>query len=127
MGREFAATLIRQLEDRFDVVLIDTGPLLGSLEANLTTSHADGALLVISKGQDGKQVQSSLRRVADLGGRCLGIVYNRATPTDISRSSSAVSGSRSTRSTDPAPAGGPQRRALIQVMGATRQSLGEHV
>ena len=121
MGSEFASKLVQELEERFDVVLVDTGPLLGSLEANLVTSNADGALLVVSKGQDGKQVQTTLRRIAELNARCLGIVYNRATATDISRSASAMSGSRSTRSSEPS---GPDRsagRALITVMDSNRR------
>ena len=85
------AELIETLESgKFDVVLIDTGPLLGSLEANLVSSHADGVVLVVSKNQSDVQARSiidsqdSVRSEVD----CLGLVYNRATEADIARSSS---------------------------------------
>jgi len=116
LSKGFTSELIRGLESRFDVVLIDTGPLLGSLEANLVAGSSTGVLLVVSKGQDGKLVDMSLRRLAEIGANCIGLVYNRATAADIARSASAVSGSRSVRSTA-SDSKGSSNRPLISVMG----------
>lgn len=115
LGREFTDGLIRQLEQRFSVVLIDTGPLLGSLEANLAASNAASVVLVVSKGQDAKFVQTSLRRIDELGATCLGVVYNRANATDMARSGSAKSGSRSVRTSSSSQAGSA-KSALITMM-----------
>ena len=116
LGKEFVASLINMLESKFEVVLIDTGPLLGSLEANLVAGRSQGVLMVVSKGQDGKHVQTSLRRLGEIGANCLGLVYNRATSTDINRSSSAMSGSRSVHASKPKKDDG---RPLVAVMNSS--------
>lgn len=84
-------TMLKQLRERFDVVLIDTGPLLGSLEANLFVSTADGSLVVAPRGQSVKLTHATLRRLEELGGRCLGVIFNRAQPSDVHRSVSRSS------------------------------------
>lgn len=117
MGRELVKSLFDDLESQFDVVLIDTGPLLGSLEASLVSSRADSVLLVVNKGQDSTHVQRTLRQIAAFGGHCLGIVYNRATSIDIARSMSTVSASMIERST---PDKGQSKRPLIAAMDADR-------
>ncbi len=82
---------LQQLRDRFDVVLIDTGPLLGSLEANLFVSAVDRTLVVAPRGQSVKLAQATLQRIDELGGRCVGVVFNRAQPSDVHRSVSRSS------------------------------------
>lgn len=79
------------LRERFDVILLDTGPLLGSLEANLAVSAADETILVAPRGQSVKLVRSALERIQELGGRCAGVVFNRARPSDVHRSISRSS------------------------------------
>jgi Mrp family chromosome partitioning ATPase len=43
--------LINQVRGWFDVVLIDTGPILGSLEASVATMTADAVVMVIARGR----------------------------------------------------------------------------
>lgn len=90
-SRERAARLIEQLRSSYDVVLIDTGPLLGSLEGNLLCALSDATILVVTRGQRSKMVQASLARIANIGGRCAGTVFNRALADDYVRSVSHAS------------------------------------
>jgi polysaccharide biosynthesis transport protein len=75
----------------FDTVIIDTGPILGSLEANLIAPLSDRVVLVVSRGQPGKLVRSAIDRLSRLGATCGGLIFNRADFHDFDRSISAVS------------------------------------
>ncbi len=83
--------LLSQLREQYDIVLIDTGPLLGSLEANLVSVLSDGVVLTISRGRSPKLVDASLERLKRLGARCAGLVFNKATAHDLERSVSHFS------------------------------------
>ncbi|MBC7835839.1 MAG: AAA family ATPase [Phycisphaerales bacterium] len=79
------------LRDRYDVILIDTGPILGSLEANFVSAAADGVVLVVGRGQHRVQVQRAYEQLANLGANVLGMVFNRASTTDFNRSAASAS------------------------------------
>jgi len=83
--------VIDWLRERFDVILIDTGPVLGSLEAGIVTSAADQVLLVVARGQADSVVQAAVARLERLGVRSTGLVFNRADPEDLRKSLSAAS------------------------------------
>lgn len=83
--------VIDWLRERFDVILIDTGPVLGSLEAGIVTAAADQVLLVVARGQSDNVVQAAVSRLERLGVRSTGLVFNRADPDDLRRSLSAAS------------------------------------
>lgn len=87
--------LIESLRQRFDVVLIDTGPLLGSLEANIVARLSDSVVLAVSRGQGARIVKAALERMKRIGAPCAGIVFNRAAPVDF-RSSVSHASIRST-------------------------------
>ena len=44
--------LLKQARAHFDVVLVDTGPVLGSIEASMVAGAVDGVILAVSRGQD---------------------------------------------------------------------------
>lgn len=83
--------VIDWLRERFDVILIDTGPVLGSLEAGIVTAAADQVLLVVARGQTDNVVQAAVSRLERLGVLSTGLVFNRADPEDLRRSLSAAS------------------------------------
>lgn len=83
--------VIDWLRERFDVILMDTGPVLGSLEAGIVTAAADQVLLVVARGQADGVVQAAVSRLERLGVRSTGLVFNRADPEDLRRSLSAAS------------------------------------
>ncbi len=70
--------LVKQLRDRFDVVLLDAPPLLPVTDAALLSARADGLLMVVRHGKTTKdQLLHSLERVEQVGGKCVGIVVNQ--------------------------------------------------
>jgi Mrp family chromosome partitioning ATPase len=83
--------LIQEAEQHFEVVLIDTGPILGSIEASLVTAAADAVILTVSRGQQRPMVERSLGHLAAIGARLAGVVFNRAQAQDFERSISGVS------------------------------------
>jgi Mrp family chromosome partitioning ATPase/uncharacterized protein involved in exopolysaccharide biosynthesis len=95
------APLLDRLRKNFDVVIIDTGPILGSLEANLLARLADRVLMVVSRGQSPKSVRAALQQVHRLGATCAGLVFNRAMAQDFEHSTSA--GSLRSRASRPDP------------------------
>jgi Mrp family chromosome partitioning ATPase/uncharacterized protein involved in exopolysaccharide biosynthesis len=104
--------LLDRLRGRFDVVIIDTGPILGSLEANLLGRLSDGVVVVVSRGQSAKLVRAALQQIHRLGASCFGLVFNRALPTDFERSTSAGSIRSRVSRVDPA------RPTLLRPSGA---------
>jgi len=80
------SALLEGLREQYEVILIDTGPLLGSLESNLVAVLSDGVVLTVSRGRSPKLVEASLERLRRLGARCAGLVFNKATAHDLERS-----------------------------------------
>lgn len=110
-------TLLASLRDRYDTILMDTGPLLGSIEADLASSLSDATVLVISRGQSQKAVNDCFKRLEETGRRCAGYVFNKADNGDFRRSSSTMSQSlRSGTFRSPVASGG--RRSLMDAVAA---------
>lgn len=87
----------------YDAVLIDTGPILGSLEASIVAAEADKVLIVLSRGESQTLAQKSISKVRTIGARIAGVVFNRATIEDVE-----VSGYSSARTVS----GGSSRRPV---------------
>lgn len=83
--------LIEEAEQHFEVILIDTGPVLGSIEASLVCAAADAVILAVSRGQQRPMVERSLGHLAAIGAKLAGVVFNRAQAHDFERSISGVS------------------------------------
>ncbi|MFG0293286.1 MAG: AAA family ATPase [Phycisphaerales bacterium JB050] len=110
MARERFSEVINHYRAKYDVVLIDSGPLLGSLEAGLATRCADRILLVVSRGSDQRSVSAVVKRFRDGGLRHVSLVFNKARPDDIEQSVSYISmRSQSIRAADQS---GPGRRTV---------------
>ena len=73
------------------MILIDTGPILGSIEASLVCAAADGVVLAVSRGQSRPLVEKSLAHLTGIGARLAGVVFNRAQANDFERSISGMS------------------------------------
>lgn len=98
--------LCDRLREDGDVILLDTGPVLGSLESNLVASLADDSILVVARGCGLHSLRTSIKRLREIGARCAGVVFNRADTGDLERSLSSLSMSHRTHSSER-----PQRRA----------------
>jgi capsular exopolysaccharide synthesis family protein len=78
--------LLKQARSLFDVVLVDTGPALGSIEASIMANAVDGVIIAISRGQERALVNRAIRHLRASGANILGLVFNRAEKRDFQRS-----------------------------------------
>ena len=93
--------LIRHMREKYDTIIVDTGPILGSLEANIAASVADGVILVVGRGVQSGRIREATDHLVQLGARLVGMVFNRAYSTDFNQSSIASVSLRSMRTTAP--------------------------
>lgn len=82
--------LLDQARRHFDVVVCDTGPILGSIEATPVASAVDGVLLTVSRGQSRPLVSKALTHLEGVGATVSGLVFNRAQASDFERSVSGM-------------------------------------
>ncbi len=83
--------LLEDLRGRFDVIIIDTGPILGSLEANIAVARTDGVVLVVGRGQKQDLIKAACNHIRALSARLIGLVFNRARSADVRRSTASAS------------------------------------
>jgi len=78
--------LLAETRKHFDAVLVDSGPLLGSVEAAVLAREVDGVIFTITRGQEPGAVERALRHLESIGANIVGTVFNRANVTDFYRS-----------------------------------------
>jgi len=83
--------LVTEAKKHFEVVLIDTGPILGSIEATPVCAACDAVILTVSRGQQRPLVEKALQHLMSIGARLAGVVFNRAQTRDFERSISGMS------------------------------------
>jgi capsular exopolysaccharide synthesis family protein len=77
LGGERMHDLLGSLRERFDVVLIDTPPVLVTADAALMGVQADGVVLVVRAGKSERvAARHAVEQIVHLGGRMLGAVLN---------------------------------------------------
>jgi polysaccharide biosynthesis transport protein len=108
-----SAGALRALMDvarrHFDVILVDSGPILGSIEASLLAPDVDNVVLTVVRGQQPQAVDRAMERLNSLGAKVCGFVFNRAESRDYQRSS-YESSSRSRTNPDNVIPGNLSRR-----------------
>lgn len=81
LGSKSMAQLLQTLRATFDVVIIDTPPLLPVTDGAIIATEADGAILVVRHGKTTRhQVATAVASLAAVDARLLGCVMNM-TPT----------------------------------------------
>jgi len=83
--------LITEAKKHFEIVLIDSGPVLGSIEATPVCAAADGVILTVSRGQQRPLVEKAISHLMSIGARFAGVVFNRAQARDFAQSISGIS------------------------------------
>jgi succinoglycan biosynthesis transport protein ExoP len=69
--------LLHQLRQEYDVIVLDTPPVLVSADAATLAASADGVIIVVRAGQtDRGAAELARQRVSAAGGRILGAVLN---------------------------------------------------
>lgn len=114
--------LVRQAREKFDVVVIDTGPILGSIEASLVASASDGVILALGRGQARPLAERAIQRLASVGSSIVGVVFNRAQPNDFRRAISSAS----VRSV-PNQGGAPPEVPTLPAMGPMARTVASQV
>ena len=72
--------LLRPLKAEFDMILIDTPPLLRMADARLLSHHADGVILVVTQPTSRDAVLLATQQLTEDGSRLLGTILNNWEP-----------------------------------------------
>jgi Mrp family chromosome partitioning ATPase len=102
------SNLLERVRKTYDTVIIDTGPIPGSIEAASVAAQADGVILVVSRGEGKPQTDRAIEHLLHIGARLAGMVFNRAADKDVQNP--AYSFSR--------PANDPTRSAVVRARTA---------
>ncbi len=95
LGSAKMGDLIRQLRERFDVILIDGAPVLPVADSLMLAQFAETVIFVVRSGRTEKAVaQEAVKRLRRVGARVRGLVLNDFDPGVGSYSSDRYSVSR---------------------------------
>ena len=75
--------ILNEARETYEVIIVDTGPVQGSLEASIVSPLADGVVFVVSRGNDRPAAERALSHLDQIGAKILGIVFNRAAESDV--------------------------------------------
>ncbi|MFK7788090.1 MAG: hypothetical protein AB8C95_01185 [Phycisphaeraceae bacterium] len=114
--------LVRQAREAYDIVLIDTGPVLGSLEASIAAAEADSTVMIVSRGDNRSVASKSLEQLRSVRAQIAGIVFNHALDSDLASGSYASQISQERR-----PSLSTRKRKLDRTRSARLGPLGTAV
>ncbi|MEM7624867.1 MAG: Wzz/FepE/Etk N-terminal domain-containing protein [Planctomycetota bacterium] len=102
MSDAFIRRLIEEAQGTYDLVLFDTGPVPGSVEALLVTSQVDGVVIVVPQGEAKQALTRTMSYLKVVGANIFGTVFNRASdapePGTSNASSTSIAGAAATAS-----------------------------
>jgi succinoglycan biosynthesis transport protein ExoP len=118
LGSSHMGSLVEALKAVSDIVILDSPPVLAVTDALVLTAHADGVLLVISKGKTSRgAARRALRQLESGLAPVLGVALNHSSPPDVTPYTrdvrpvpGPVRGRRSLPSTGPEPMATPAAR-----------------
>ncbi len=128
--------MIQNAKSTYDMILLDSGPVLGSLESALIAGQVDGVVLVVARGETRGLIERTTSYLTSVGARLEGVIFNRASEKDVSRheysynSSYRAQDSSSVPVTDPDPAALESLRKLGPLacaVGVSVQSSDEDI
>jgi capsular exopolysaccharide synthesis family protein len=77
LGSDRMRSLLTELLEHFDVIVLDTPPVLAVADAACIAPLADGVLLVVRAGvTDRRVVEQAIRQLDSVGARVVGAVLN---------------------------------------------------
>ncbi|MDQ0196261.1 CpsD/CapB family tyrosine-protein kinase [Paenibacillus wynnii] len=77
MASNRMTSVIQELRQRYDVIIIDTPPLLAVTDAQIVASKSDGVIMVVSYGKVKRDIAVKAKANLDrVGARMLGVVMN---------------------------------------------------
>lgn len=83
MGQHLLST-IAQMEKNYDLLLIDSPPVLALADAEILSSRVEATVFVIESGRNSrKAIQNALRRVVNNGAKLAGVVLTKYDPGQL--------------------------------------------
>jgi capsular exopolysaccharide synthesis family protein len=77
LGSKRMSALIEQLRLAYDIVLIDTPPLLAVTDAQIVASRSDGVILVVDQGKVKREIaKKAIQNLENVNARIIGVVLN---------------------------------------------------
>ncbi|MCA0756501.1 CpsD/CapB family tyrosine-protein kinase [Paenibacillus sp. N4] len=77
MGSKRMTALIEQLRGMYDIILIDTPPLLAVTDAQIVSTKSDGVILVVDQGKVKRDIaKKAVQSLENVNARILGVVLN---------------------------------------------------
>lgn len=77
---DYLAPVFKELEADYDIIFIDTPPVVSVTDAQLLASVADGTIMVLSSGESHKKLcQKALQLLSNVNANIIGAVLNKAT------------------------------------------------
>lgn len=77
LGSNRMTAMIQQLRDMYDIILIDTPPLLAVTDAQIVATKSDGAIMVVDQGRVKRDIaKKAIQNLQTVNARILGVVLN---------------------------------------------------
>ncbi|MHA7966138.1 CpsD/CapB family tyrosine-protein kinase [Paenibacillus sp. CAU 1782] len=77
LGSNRMTAIIQQLREMYDIVLIDTPPLLAVTDAQIVATKSDGAIMVVDQGRVKRDIaKKAIQNLQTVNARILGVVLN---------------------------------------------------
>ncbi len=129
--------LFDSLRKDFDVIIVDTGPMPGSLEALPAAAAGDGVLLLVRRGRPRTRLEQCVDTLHSVHATCVGVVLNCAARVDCETYTSqsvpfavvtdGEGGATQAGDTDQGLGNGPESSALVRAMEMRRSGAeGKH-
>lgn len=78
VGSKRMKRLIKEFSEQFDIVLIDTPPIIAVTDAAILAQEVDGVILVLASGEVNKEYAQRAKELLDkVGAKILGAVLNK--------------------------------------------------
>lgn len=81
LGSASMLALLDKLESEYQIIVLDSPPILPVADAAILTRHTDGVLLVIDANRTRREApRRAMNIISNAGGRIIGVVLNRVNP-----------------------------------------------
>jgi capsular exopolysaccharide synthesis family protein len=77
LGSSKMNQLLKELEVRYEHVIIDSAPVMPISDSIVLSRHVDGVIVVVGRSTSKQLVKRACTRISDAGARLLGVVLNR--------------------------------------------------
>ena len=86
VGTDTVRRIFAEARAAYDVVLVDTGPIPGTVETSVLASHADHVVVVVARGEPQSGYERAIGHLISIGANVAGVVFNRAEAGDLKTS-----------------------------------------